>query len=59
MAFEAPAPDLNKMIVAWEAWERGEELPGQVLANLKTAGLPQILAELKSSGWTPAAPAAS
>lgn len=54
MAFERPAPDLNKLINAWEAWERGEETPGRVLANLKTAGLAEILEELKSSGWAPA-----
>lgn len=59
MAFDAPAPDLNKMIIAWEAWERGEEMPGKVLANLKTAGLAQVLAELKASGWTPGATATS
>ena len=55
MAFERPAPDLNKLISAWEAWEKGEEMPGRVLANLKTAGLAEILAELKASGWTPTA----
>ena len=55
MAFERPAPDLNKLITAWEAWEKGEEMPGRVLANLKTAGLAEILAELKASGWTPTA----
>ena len=59
MAFEPPAPDLNKMLTAWEAWERGEEAPGRVLANLKTAGLPEVLAELKASGWTPGPRAAS
>ena len=53
MAFERPAPDLTKLLTAWEAWEKGEEQPGRVLANLKTAGLAEILAELKSSGWTP------
>ena len=37
MAFERPAPDLNKLLTAWEAWEKGEEMPGRVLANLKTA----------------------
>jgi hypothetical protein len=56
MAFERPAPDLNKLISSWEAWEKGEELPGKVLANLKTAGLGEVLAELKSAGWTPTAP---
>lgn len=55
MAFERPAPDLNKLISSWEAWEKGEELPGKVLANLKTAGLAEVLEQLKASGWTPAA----
>ena len=55
MAFERPAPDLNKLLTAWESWEKGEELPGRVLANLKTAGLAEILAELKAQGWAPAA----
>ena len=54
MAFERPAPDLAKLISAWEAWEKGEENPGKVLANLKTAGLADVLEELKSSGWSPA-----
>ena len=54
MSFERPAPDLNKLITAWEAWEKGEEQPGRVLSNLKTAGLAEILAELKASGWVPA-----
>ena len=53
MSFEAPAPDLGKLLAAWEAFERGEEMPGKVLANLKTAGLPQVLQELADSGWTP------
>ena len=53
MPFDRPAPDLNKMIAAWEAFERGEELPGKVLANLKTAGLAEVLAQLKAEGWAP------
>jgi hypothetical protein len=55
MAFEAPAPDLSKLIAAWEEWEKGELTPGKVLANLKTAGLPQVLRQLIDSGWSPAA----
>ncbi len=55
MAFETPAPDLNKLITAWDEWERGEEMPGKVLAKLKTAGLPAVLAQLRDSGWVPAA----
>lgn len=53
MTFERPAPDLAKLINAWESWEKGEEMPGRVLANLKTAGLAEVLAELKASGWAP------
>ncbi len=55
MAFLAPAPDLDKLIAAWEEFERGEQAPGKVLANMKTAGLPQVLAQLKAAGWSPAA----
>jgi len=53
MAFEAPAPDLQKLITAWQEWERGEQQPGKTLASLKTAGLPQVLQQLLESGWTP------
>jgi hypothetical protein len=52
--FERPAPDLSKLLSAWEEFERGEQTPGKVLANLKTAGLPEVLRELIDSGWTPA-----
>ena len=55
MAFEAPAPDLTKLVAAWDAWERGEEAPGRVLANMKTAGLAQVLQQLVASGWSPTA----
>lgn len=55
MSFERPAPDLIKLVAAWEKFEAGEEAPGKVLANLKTAGLAEILAQLVESGWTPSA----
>ena len=55
MSFERPAPDLNKLVAAWEQWETGEQLPGRVLADLKTAGMPEVLAELVATGWTPGA----
>ena len=42
MAFDRPPPDLQKLITAWEQFEAGEESPGRVLANLKTAGLPEV-----------------
>ena len=53
MAFDIPAPDLNKLIAAWDEWETGAETPGKVLSKLKTAGLHTVLAELRDSGWTP------
>ncbi len=55
MSFEQPAPDLSKIIAAWEEWENGEETPGRVLANMKTAGLDRVLSELSESGWSPSA----
>jgi hypothetical protein len=51
--FERPVPDLTKLLAAWEEFEAGEQQPGKVLANLKTAGLPAVLNELVESGWTP------
>jgi hypothetical protein len=55
MGFDVPPPDLSKLIAAWESFESGEELPGKVLANLKTAGLAQVLKELSETGWSPSA----
>lgn len=55
MAFEAPAPDLGKLLSAWQEWERGEQAPGRVLANLKTAGLHTVLQQLIDQGWSPTA----
>lgn len=53
--FDIPAPDLSKLIAAWDEWERGEEAPGKVLSKLKTAGLPAVLQQLSDSGWAPQA----
>jgi hypothetical protein len=55
MEFDVPAPDLGKIIAAWEDWERGDESPGRVMATMKTAGLAQILQQLVASGWVPTA----
>ena len=54
MSFETPAPDLKKLIAAWETWERGEEQPGRTLASLKTAGMAAVLQELVANCWSPA-----
>ena len=48
MAFERPAPDLTKLLAAWEEFERGEQPPG------KTAGLAEVLNQLVASGWSAA-----
>ena len=53
MSFDPPAPDLQKILAAWETWERGEVQPGKTLATLKTAGLDVILRDLKERGWLP------
>ena len=57
MPFERPAPDLTKLLAAWQSFELGEETPGKVLAHLKTAGLADVLNQLIESGWVPAVPA--
>lgn len=56
MSFERPAPDLQKLLAAWEEFENGEQMPGKVLANLKTAGLADLLAELNAADWQPGTP---
>lgn len=53
MSFERPAPDLIKLLAAWNEWETGQETPGRVLADLKKSGLADVLAELIESGWVP------
>jgi len=40
---ERPPPDPVKLLSAWMEWEKGETPPGQVLANLKTAGMKELL----------------
>jgi len=55
MGFTTPAPDLEKNRKARETWERGEEQTGKTLANLKTAGLDEVIRQLIASGWAPQA----
>lgn len=54
-SFQRPAPDITKLLAALEEWERGEQTPGKVLANLKTAGIVEVLTELRDTGWAPRA----
>ena len=47
MAYDdRPGPDASKLLEQWMEWERGEETPGRVLANLKTGGMPELLQSL-------------
>ncbi len=43
---ERPAPDPAKLLSQWTEWERGETPPGRTMSNLKTGGLPDVLAAL-------------
>lgn len=65
---DRPPPDPAKLLDAWMEWERGDNPPGRVMSNLKTAGLRQLLEDLVAAGpsaaaapattaGTPAAPA--
>ena len=41
-----PATDPTKLLSDWLEFERGEESPGRVLANLKTHGMREVLENL-------------
>lgn len=43
---DIPPPDPEKLLAAWMEWESGDETPGRVMANLKTAGMPDLLRQL-------------
>lgn len=43
---DRPPPDPVKLLELWLEWERGDTMPGRVLANLKTAGLRDLLEAL-------------
>lgn len=43
---ERPPADPSKLLAVWMEWETGETTPGRVMANLKTAGLKELLESL-------------
>jgi hypothetical protein len=47
---DRPAPDPQKLLTYWQEWETGETPPGKVMSNLKTGGLPELLASLLDNG---------
>jgi hypothetical protein len=55
MANEIPAPEPAKLLAAWMEWERGDSTPGRVMADLKKAGLRDVLEQLAAD--VPAPPA--
>jgi hypothetical protein len=38
-----PPPEPAKLLHQWDAWERGDELPGRTMANLKTGEARMLL----------------
>jgi hypothetical protein len=43
---DRPAPNPSKLLTLWTEWETGTETPGRVMANLKTAGMRELLQSL-------------
>ena len=56
---DIPPPDPQKLLTHWMEWERGEVTPGRVLANLKTAGMREVLEQLASASQAQEPPAAA
>jgi hypothetical protein len=40
---DRPPPEPAKLLSQWDAWERGDELPGRTMANLKTGEARSLL----------------
>ncbi|HSS10421.1 MAG TPA: death domain-containing protein [Acidimicrobiales bacterium] len=53
---DRPLPDPAKLLNEWMEWERGEATPGRVMANLKTAGLRDLLEQLVHEPVSPTEP---
>lgn len=46
MSENTSAPDPEKLLGYWNEWEQGNATPGKLLADLKRAGLPDLLQSL-------------
>ncbi len=46
---DRPPPDPAKLLADWMEWEKGETPPGQVISNLKTHGLRDLLETLAAA----------
>lgn len=40
---ERPAPEPSALLEEWLKWEKGELEPGRLIANLKKAGMRELL----------------
>jgi hypothetical protein len=49
MAENLVLPEPIKLLAIWMEWEKGDEMPGQVLANLKKAGMRDLLEQLAAA----------
>jgi len=58
---DRPPPDPVKLLSIWMGWETGDATPGRVMADLKTAGMRDVLEHLANpaSVTTTLPPAAS
>ena len=54
MPFTPPKADVTKLLASWMEWEKGETTPGRTLANLKTAGMKELLESLLEAAVSPA-----
>lgn len=43
---DRPPPEPAKLLDIWMRWERGDDTPGRVMADLKTAGMRDVLEHL-------------
>ncbi|MFP3907487.1 MAG: hypothetical protein ACLFRV_07670 [Acidimicrobiales bacterium] len=43
---DRPPPDPAKLLDIWMRWERGDDTPGRIMADLKTAGMRETLEHL-------------
>jgi hypothetical protein len=47
---DRPLPEPAKLLAQWMEWESGDVTPGRLVANLKTAGLPDRQRHLVDEG---------
>lgn len=46
---DRPPADPAKLLASWMEWEKGENTPGRVMADLKTGGLRDVLEHLAAT----------